>query len=87
MAPAAETTGGSDRPEFRVDGRSRTRRLRFSQAIQHGQRLKALALAQPVGPRGIVGHRFAHDLALRGIRDSSLGDLDWILEERDATIR
>ena len=50
--------------QFPFDVGERSRGRRVTQAFEDAQSVQALAFAEPAGAGGVVGDRFAHDVAL-----------------------
>jgi hypothetical protein len=64
MAAAALSPRGTDISHLSVHVPGRPGRFRGTKARQHVQRVKSLALAQPVASGGIVGDGIPYDVAL-----------------------
>jgi hypothetical protein len=65
VSASPDSTGGAQRAQFRVDVAGVARRRRVAQTPQGGEGVALLAVAQTIAAGGILGDRFAHDVALR----------------------
>jgi hypothetical protein len=65
VTPSTFSARGAQRAQLRIDVAGVVRRRRVAQTPQGGEGMTLLAIAQPIAAGGILGDRFAHDVALR----------------------